>query len=107
MVSDHIWYNATMKVIIHTRIKYKLVDGSTISIVIWLLPAKTQERKHGYKYRLNYSANDGTTIVRYDNETGKGDHKHIGEIETVYEFESIEKLVNDFFSDVRTFGGQL
>ena len=80
-------------------------DGSIISIVIWLLPENTAERPHGYKYRLNYSASDGHTLVRYDNERHKKDHKHIGKNETVYEFESVEKLVRDFFADIRTLGG--
>ena len=46
-------------------------------------------------------------MVRYDNERGKGDHKEVREIETAYEFESVEKLISDFFADVRTLGGQL
>lgn len=39
-------------------------------------------------------------MVGYDNERGKGDHKHIGELETPYKFESAEKLVADFLADV-------
>jgi hypothetical protein len=75
--------------------------------VIWLLPEERTERPHGYKYRLNYSASDGITVVRYDNAKGKGDHTHIGEIQTAYEFESVEKFVRDFFADLRALGGQL
>jgi hypothetical protein len=74
MVSDHIWYNRTIKAKIHTQIKEQFQDGSILSIVIWLLPEPTVERPHDYKYRLNYSASDGTCIVRFDNERGKGDH---------------------------------
>jgi hypothetical protein len=74
--------------------------------VIWLLPQAETDRPHGYKYRLNYSRGDGTTVVRYDNERGKGDHKHIGEVETEYRFDSVEKLVRDFFADIRAHGGQ-
>jgi len=90
-----------MKAKIHTQYKDELPDGSIVSIVIWVLPEKTIERPQGYKYRLNYSTIDGTTWVRYDNETGKGDHRHIGAIEIAYEFLSIEKLVRDFMRDVR------
>ena len=39
-------------------------------------------------------------IVGYDNERGKGDHKYLGEVESRYRFESVEKLVADFLSDV-------
>ena len=35
-------------------------------------------------------------VLRYDNETGKGDHRHIGAQEEPYSFTSIEKLLEDF-----------
>jgi hypothetical protein len=38
-------------------------------------------------------------LVRYDNETGKGDHRHYGDQEEMYSFQSIERLVEDFRSD--------
>lgn len=96
-----------MKAQLHTRIKQQFPDGSILSIVIWLLPEKEADRPHGYKYRLNYSRSDGITAVRYDNERGKRDHKHIGEVQMEYQFESVEKLVRDFFADIRAHGGQL
>lgn len=107
MVSNHIWYAGTMGARLHTRIRQQFPDGSILSIVIWLLPGTEAGRPHRYKYRLNYSRSDGRTVVRYDNERAKGDHKHSGEMETKYEFQSVEKLVNDFFADVRAQGGQL
>jgi hypothetical protein len=39
-------------------------------------------------------------LVRYDNETGKGDHRHIGEREESYHFKCVETLISDFQSDV-------
>ena len=107
MVIDHIWYDVTMKAQLHTQIKQQFPDGSILSIIIWLLPEKEAERPHGYKYRLNYFRSDGKTVVRYDNERRKGEHKHIWETETDYRFESLDKLIRDFFADVRTHGGQL
>lgn len=94
-----------MKAIAIRRRKYPLPDGSIIEIVVWQLPNPTPERPHGYKYRLNYSLPDGTTLVRFDNETGKGDHKHIREIEYPYQFESIDKLLTDFVESVKEQGG--
>jgi hypothetical protein len=38
--------------------------------------------------------------VGYDNERGKGDHRHIREREMPYRFESPEKLIADFLADV-------
>ena len=42
--------------------------------------------------------------VRYDNERGKGDHRHIGEMQYEYAFTSIEKLLEDFQADVEQRG---
>lgn len=39
-------------------------------------------------------------IVRYGNESGEGDHKHIGNKEISYEFINVEQLVKDFLFDV-------
>ena len=39
-------------------------------------------------------------LTAYDNERGKGDHKHVGEIEEEYVFESLERLLADFRRDV-------
>lgn len=80
--------------------RIRLPDGSLVSIVIWELPTTTKERPHGFKYRLQYCAPDGATLVRYDNEQGKGDHKHIGEKEEPYEFQDIDTLLDDFWRDV-------
>ena len=79
--------------------KAVLPDGSIVEMTIWQLPKFSSERPHGLKYSLFYGR-DGVRIVGYDNERGKGDHKHIGGVETRYTFESVEKLVADFLADV-------
>jgi hypothetical protein len=38
--------------------------------------------------------------VGYDNERGKGDHRHVQGRELVYRFTSPERLVADFLRDV-------
>jgi hypothetical protein len=53
-----------------------------------------------FKYRLNYCAADGATLVRYDNEKGKGDHKHLGDKQMPYKFNNVDKLLEDFWRDV-------
>jgi len=52
------------------------------------------------KYSLFYGR-PGVREVGYDNERGKGDHRHVGDVETAYEFTTVEQLVADFWSDVR------
>lgn len=39
-------------------------------------------------------------MIRYDNESGKGDHKHIGGRETPYDFADVDTLLRDFWHDV-------
>ncbi len=79
--------------------KAALPEGGTIEMVIWALPEKTSERPHGLKYRLYYGR-DGERIVGYDNEAGKGDHRHLRGHEEGYAFSTIEQLIADFLADV-------
>lgn len=74
-------------------------DGAIVEVVIWELPEPTPPCEHRYKYRLYFGA-AGTCRVRYDNERGKGDHRHIGDVEEAYRFLSIERLLEDFRTDV-------
>jgi hypothetical protein len=89
------------------NIKRECPGGAILQIVIWQLPQPTAERPHGFKYRLNYSLPDGKTLVRYDNEKSKGDHKHIRSVQHSYKFTSIRQLLLDFNADVIENGGSL
>lgn len=80
----------------------KQVVGSTIiEMVIWELPSPLPGCEHAYKYRLYYGTVKGGCLIRYDNERGKGDHKHLGVKECTYEFKSLRRLIEDFRRDVR------
>jgi len=79
--------------------KAVLPDNSIVEMTIWQLPKPSPERPHGLKYSLFYGR-DGLRIVGYDNERGKGVHKHLGEVESRYRFVSVEKLEADFLTDV-------
>ena len=84
---------------------YKQTRGVLIvEMVIWQLPQRCAERPHGLKYRL-FCGTARYCIVRYDNETGKGDHRHVGDLEESYRFESIEQLVEDFRDDCSRLAG--
>ena len=71
-----------------------------IEMVIWQLPQADAERPHGLKYRLVYIRNR-QRLVGYDNERGKGDHKHLAGREEPYTFISVRDLLSDFWTDVR------
>ncbi len=85
------------------RSKLVYPDGAIREMVIWRVPTPTTERPHGLKYRLYYGDAAGNCLVRYDNETGKGDHKHIRGKEEAYTFTTVETLVADFQRDIDRF----
>jgi len=74
--------------------------GGVIEIVIWLVPKPVQPSEHPFKYRLVF-VRDGNRVVGYDNERGKGDHRHIGKIEMPYTFTDETQLLEDFWQDVK------
>jgi len=80
--------------------KHIFNHGAIQQLVIWELPEPVLGSKHIYKYRLYYGKNH-QRLVGYDNERGKGDHKHICHQEYPYTFISIEQLINDFLADVK------
>lgn len=85
--------------------RYKERQGDlTVDMVIWELPGKTRERPHGLKYRL-YCGRDDDCIVRYDNEAGKGDHRHYRDREGPYVFTSVEQLLGHFKQDCTELAG--
>jgi hypothetical protein len=79
--------------------KLILPDGAIIQIRIWRLPRSSPERPHGLKYSLFYGK-PGERIIGYDNEAGKGDHRHRRGTEEPYDFATLEALIDDFMSDV-------
>lgn len=64
------------------------------------MPGATDERPHGLKYSL-FFGRDGERIIAYDNEAGKGDHRHYGDREEPYRFTTMENLIADFWNDVK------
>ena len=74
-------------------------DGHITEIRIWLLPESSVDRPHRLKYSL-FFGRPGERIVRYDNERGKGDHRHYGDLEEPYMFETMDRLITDFDNDV-------
>jgi hypothetical protein len=82
------------------RERFIYSDGAIREMVLWKLPRKTSERPHGLKYRLYYGLADGTCVIRYDNEAGKGDHRHSKDREERYRFKDVETLLADFLADI-------
>ncbi len=77
-----------------------LTDTVFAELVLWRLPRTMPGSQHNYKYRLALVSDD-ICVMRYDNEAGKGDHRHDGEAEYSYDFVDVEKLLKDFEHDIQ------
>jgi hypothetical protein len=88
-----------MKAELLMRERLILSRRAFVEIVIWKLPKPLSDSGHAFKYRLAYIANQ-RCVIRFDNEAGKGDHRHLDEIEAPYLFGNIETLQVDFWTAV-------
>jgi hypothetical protein len=64
-----------------------------------LLPDAVPGPPHRYKYRL-YCGYPAEGLVGFDNERGKGDHRHVLGVETAYRFTTLEALLRDFSAEI-------
>lgn len=95
-----------MKARLVFRDRITFPDGAILEMVLWELPEKMPSQLHNFKYRLHYGL-PGKTLVRYDNEKHKGDHRHYYEDrEEPYVFTDVDTLKADFFKDVEAIRGE-
>ena len=85
--------------ILETDERFYYPDGAFVAMKVWSVPMPVPPTQHGYKYSLVYIIN-GERIIGYDNERGKGDHRHFRGTEQPYIFHSIGRLLADFLADV-------
>lgn len=83
--------------LLRRRIVYS--ERSFAELVLWQLPKPLAGSSHAYEYRLAFVV-DGECVLRYDNEAGKGDHRHAAGEETPFGFESPEQLMQAFLRDI-------
>jgi hypothetical protein len=88
-----------MRAVLLQRIRKDFDDGAVLEMVIWEVPAPIKGSTHRYKYRLFYGR-AGERIVAYDNERGKGDHRHVDGVEERIRFSTIDALVGEFLDAV-------
>ena len=88
-----------MKTVELFRNRIVLAENRFADLVIWRLSQPLPGSRHSYNYRLAYIVNE-ICVLRYDNESGKGDHRHWDEHESEYEFVSSDKLLADFQADI-------
>jgi len=83
--------------ILHRKRLYD--DRAIAEIKLWLVPSAVRGSKHSFKYSLYYGR-DGKRLISYDNEAGKGDHRHYEDSEEVHQFTTPEQLMADFLAGV-------
>lgn len=81
------------------RRRIVLASNAFAEVAIWRVPAPVLPSEHPFKYRLAYVVG-GECVLRYDNERGKGDHRHVGGREFDYVFSTPEQLMHDFNADI-------
>lgn len=74
-------------------------DGSLVEMVVWRVPRPVPPASHGFKYRLVYVVG-GKRVLGYDNERGKGDHRHVKGRDEAFSFTSVDDLVARFVAEV-------
>ena len=89
--------NMGAEIILNER--HIISENAFVEMVVWRLPLPLSGSHHGFKYRLALVVN-GLCVIRYDNEAGKGDHKHMDSNEIPYTFTTSQGLLDDFWNDV-------
>jgi hypothetical protein len=79
--------------------RHVLSETAFAELVVWRVPASVRGSTHEFRYRLALVI-EGDCVPRYDNEAGKGDHRHVGGREETYRFRSAQRLLEDFWTDV-------
>ncbi|WP_084288314.1 toxin-antitoxin system TumE family protein [Desulfovermiculus halophilus] len=85
------------ELLLHER--HQVSKDSFAELRIWRISSPVHGSAHLYKYSLAYVV-AGQCVLRYDNEAGKGDHRHFGSEEHSYSFRDPAQLLADFWSDV-------
>ena len=79
--------------------RHIISEDTFAEMVVWRLPLPLSGGHHYFKYRLALVVN-GRCVLRYDNEPGKGDHRHFDDEEFPYIFTTPKALLDDFWNDV-------
>lgn len=90
---------SNMKALLIAKKRIVYAENAFAELVLWKVPVSVSGSSHEFKYRLVYVVNS-ICVVRYDNEAGKGDHRHFGEKECEYSFTTPEALLAAFERDM-------
>ena len=88
-----------MKAVALVRRRVVVADDAFVEVVVWRIAQPVPPSRHSFKYRLAYVVS-GQCVVLYDNERGKGDHRHFGVKQRPDRFLSPDQLMADFIVDI-------
>jgi hypothetical protein len=100
--TNHRCNTVGLKATLLTRNRIAHADEAFAEVVVWKVPQPLPGSPHLYKYRLAF-VDRGICVIRFDNEAGKGDHFHLGDVETRYRFSSLDRLFDDFDRAIRRY----
>lgn len=89
----------SMKATLLVQERTVLRDDAFFEVIVWQVPSPVPGSYHQFKYRLALVV-QGECVLRYDNERGKGDHRHVGGHEEKIEFTTLDKLLTAFQHDM-------
>lgn len=78
--------------------RHVVSESAFVELVVWRVPAPVRGSQHEFRYRLALVV-DGECVLRYDNEAGKGDHRHVRDKQHEYRFKNAEQLLADFWGE--------
>jgi len=81
------------------RRRVVVAPDAFVEVTVWRVQQPVLPSVHAFKYRLAYVV-AGECVLRYDNERGKGDHRHFGTVTTPYVFSTPNQLMADFNADI-------
>lgn len=82
-----------------------LAEHEFAEMLVWEVPEAVRGSDHSFKYSLAYVVR-GRCVVRFDNESGKGDHCHIGDKEYAVDFVGLDELLECFWQRVEAMRGE-
>jgi hypothetical protein len=88
-----------MKAELIIRRRFEVTADSFAEMVVWQIPEPVPPSEHRFKYRL-VLIHRGERVLGFDNERGKGDHRHEGAVETPYQFLCVDRLIADFLAAI-------
>jgi hypothetical protein len=94
-----------MKATLLLKERHAVHQDAFAELRVWKVPEPVRGSTHSFKYSLAFVVS-GLCVLRYDNEQGKGDHRHVGESQMTYEFSSPEQLIADFWADIDSWRSQ-